>query len=395
MKFLWIIPFLLLGISCTNPQNESSDSQDSQKGYFLEAQDSTVVHDIIASTFIYQDGDEEHLVFKDAAASTVYVFERDGGKLINQWTKTGDVPGAFSMASKNLILTDEGEIVVLDMMSGLRVFEKDGELLNSAPPVANQWSFGGAFNLFQENQIVTIQGEKHLLYSLDKLEAEREYSTDYLQNRKNLVLTNLKTGEHQLILPFPEGSKFLSGKVYPFEDFRPRFSVDESENKLYLIFQNEPVLYTYFWNEGQPNLESSQRIDLPGFEENEGWEPGAISMAQVTDQANEPFPARIQALVQIEDGFMISFSTQPVDKTIYQLYKEKQATKEQFAQLLEETKRKTVLLDKSGQVFPLELPEMYYESFQLIDGKIHWMKKPESGVEAEEFTVYWGELRAH
>ncbi|WP_348718393.1 hypothetical protein, partial [uncultured Algoriphagus sp.] len=346
-----------------------------------------------ASTFIFQDGDQKHLIFRDAPASTIYVFDRESGKLEYKWTKTGDVPGAFSMATKNLNLTNSGELVLIDINQGLRVFTKDGELINGASPVANQWSFGGPFNLFRNTDLVNIEGENFILYSLDKLEAEREYNPAYLQNRNNLVLTNLETGAHRFILQFPESSKFLNGKIYPFEDFRPNFVVDESANKLFVIIQNEPILYTYLWNDGNPKFQSAKRIELPGFEENEGWEPGSIQMAQITDQVNEPFPARIQALEKVEGGFLLSYSTKPTDKDNYTRYKNKEITKDSFAQIIEETRRKTVFMDMKGQIFSVDFPEMHYESFQIIGDKIHWMKKPIPGEESEKFTVFWGTLK--
>lgn len=393
MKLLQYAPILFLIFSCTSSEKDDETIVDGNKTISLIAEDSAVVKDIIASTFIFQDGDEEHLIFRDATASTIYVFERKTGNLVNKWTKTGDVPGAFSMASKNLKVSESGEIVLVDIGEGLRVFTKDGELISRAIPVANQWSLGGPFNLFRQIELVSFDGQEYVLYSLDILESEIvEYGPQYLRNRKNLALTNLETGEHRLILPFPEGSKFLSGKVYPFEDFRPLFVVEESANKLFVIFQNEPVLFTFSWNGGALEFLSSVRVNLPGFEENEGWEHGEIQMAQITDQVNEPFPARIQGLEAVENGFLLSYSTKPTDLDNYNRYKSKDRTKEGLNQIFKETRRKTVFMDFEGQIFPVDFPEMHYESFQIIDGKIHWMKKPNPGEEAEVFTVYWGEL---
>lgn len=394
MKLLPFAGILFLILSCSPSEKAEVNKGDDTKKISLIAEDSTVVRDIIASTFIFQDGDAEHLIFRDAPASTIYVFDRVSGGLVNKWTKTGDVPGSFSMATKNLEVSQSGEIILIDIGEGLRVFAKDGELISRANPVANQWSLGGAFNLFRQTALVSLNGDEHVLYSLDILEPDLvEYGPKFLQNRKNLVLTNLETGEHRLILPFPEGSKFLNGKVYPFEDFRPLFVIDEFANKLYLIFQNEPILYTYSWNDAAPELLSRVRIDLPGFEENEGWEPGSIHMAQITDNENEPFPARIQGFEAVEGGFLLSYSTKPTDLDNYNRYKSKDRTRESLNQIYEETRRKTVFLDLDGKVLPVDFPEMHYQSFQIIDGKIHWMKTPTRGEEAEEFTLYWGKLK--
>ncbi|SDD60710.1 protein of unknown function [Algoriphagus faecimaris] len=202
MRYSWTFSLLLVALFYCSPKEENSQVEIKPNEISLVAEDSTVVKDILASTFIFQDGDKDHLIFRDAPASTIYVFDRETGDLVNKWTKTGDVPGAFSMAVSNLDISDSGELVLLDPNQGLLIFTKDGGLIKRASPVANQWSFGGAFNLFRVNELVTIQEEKFNLYSLDKLEAEQDYTAEYLKNRKNLVLTNLETGEHRLIYPF-------------------------------------------------------------------------------------------------------------------------------------------------------------------------------------------------
>ena len=78
---------------------------------------------------------------------------------------------------------------------------------------------------------------------------------------------------------------------------------------------------------------------------------------------------------------------------IFTRYKNKEITKDSFAQIIEETRRKTVFMDMKGQIFSVDFPEMHYESFQIIGDKIHWMKKPIPGEESEKFTVFWGTLK--
>lgn len=384
--------FLLISVySCQTPNNEISET-DQPKEVSIEVEDSVTVKGILAKAFLFQTADEKHVIFKDFLNSKVFVVNKSNGELEYEWSKSGDVPGAFGSMTKPLTLSKEGNIVVVDYMSGQRVFQKNGELIMAGKPVKNQVSFGGPVSLLADSQIVSINGEEYVLYSLDLLENAEEYSPEYLQKRRNLILANLKTDEVRLIVPFPEGSKFLSGKTFPFEDFRPRFVVNEEENRMYLIFQNELVLYTYEWNDGNPAFLSSLAIPLSDFEENEGVENGAYVLGQVSDPENEPFPARIQGIAQVKNGFLITYSTKP-SKSLYSLYKAKEITKEQRDQLFKEISRKTVFMDNSGNVFPVNFPEMYYESFVMVDDKIHWMKKTDPNTEAEDFTVYWGKVK--
>lgn len=382
---------VFIGSSCQTPYTETSVT-DQPKEISIEIEDSVTVNGILAKAFLLQTADEKHVIFKDILNSKVFVVDKNNGTLDYEWKKSGDMLGAFGAMTKPFTLSKDGNIVIVDYMSGQRVFQKNGELIMAGKPVKNQVSFGGPISLLADSQLVTINGEEYVLYSLDLLEHAEEYNSEYLQKRRNLILVNLKTDEVRHILPFPEGSKFLSGKSFPFEDFRPRFVVNEEENRLYLIFQNELVLYTYEWNDGNPVFLSRLAFPLSGFEENEGVESGAFIMGQVSDSENEPFPARIQGLAQVENGFLITYSTKP-SKHLYNLYKAKEISKEQRAQLFEEISRKTVFIDNSGKVFPVNFPEMFYESFVMVDDQIHWMKKPNPTTEAEDFTVCWGKVK--
>ncbi|WP_026955258.1 hypothetical protein [Algoriphagus vanfongensis] len=390
-KVLFYCSFLWL-LSCEKAERQDEVKKESVK-VSITSIDSVTVKGVLAKLFLFQTADQEHVVFKDFLESEVYVVNKNSGDIEYQWDKKGDVPGAFGNMVKPLVLSEKGEIVVLDYLSGLRVFQKDGELVYSGSPVMPQISFGGRVNLFQDAQVVSLDGQEYLLYSLDLIESATEFNADFLKARKNLILSNLKTNESRLILEFPQESKFVAGGIYPFEDFRPRFFLSEKENKLYLMFQNEPVLYIYDWNQGNPELLKSLEVNFPDFEENESWVSGSLELGQISDQKVEPIPARIQALTQVSGGFLVSYSSKPSSKNLYSLLKENNISIEQKRKLNTESKLKTVFVNESGQVFPVDFPEMHYQSFQIIEGEIHWMKKPNPDEEAENFTVYWGELK--
>lgn len=390
-KVLFYCSFLWL-LSCEKAERQEEVKKESIK-VSITSIDSVTVKGILAKLFLFQTADQEHVVFKDFLESEVYVVNKNSGDIEYQWDKKGDVPGAFGSMVKPLVLSEKGEIVVLDYLSGLRVFQKDGELVYSGSPVMPQISFGGRVNLFQDAQVVSLDGQEYLLYSLDLIESAGEFNADFLKARKNLILSNLRTSESRLILEFPQESKFIAGGIYPFEDFRPRFFLNEKENKLYLMYQNEPVLYIYDWNQGSPELLKSLEVNFPDFEESESWVSGSLALGQISDQKVEPIPARIQALTQVSGGFLVSYSPKPSSKNLYSLLKENNISIEQKEKLYTESKLKTVFVNESGQVFPVDFPEMHYQSFQIIEGKIHWMKKPNPDEEAEDFTVYWGELK--
>lgn len=392
MKYLVVIAFLGL-IACQNSSKEENiDTQQIQSAR-LEVLDSVLIEDVLARAFLFQTADEKHLLFKDVSTSKVYVYDKQG-ELVQEFEKSGDVPGAFGLTSENILLTGSERLVIVDLLAGIKVLSKTGESLENIPLKEMQVSMGARFSLFRHGQIIEMNGKEYLIYFLDINETyQNNYDASVLAKRKNLILVDLESEEQKLLIPFPEKSKFLNGKVYPFSDFRPRFFVDQNLDELYLMFQNEPVLYTYSWNQGEPELKSSIRLELEQFEENTGWESGSIQMGEISVPNLAPYSGRIQSLEKIGDKLLINYRPMPTSAGLITKLKAEEATDEEKAQLSKESMSRIVLVDLDGRLISVESPEMYYDSYRVIGQDIYWMKKPNPEVEAEDFTLYRGRLK--
>ncbi|PZX60165.1 hypothetical protein LV84_00435 [Algoriphagus ratkowskyi] len=393
MKIQVLSLFLLIFIvSCQTKNNQAENSTNELSSYKLEIVDSLTVQNILARVFMFQTADKDHVIFRDGASSDVYLFDRDGN-LIDKWDKTGDVPGAFSMSAGNFARDKAGNLVILDIMNGLKVLKKNGDIVKNFGIYQNQYSLGGAFSLFKTYEVIQKDGKEYLLYSLDVIEEPRgDYSSEFLQTRKNLLLTNLETEETQTFLPFPEGSQFLNGNVYYFSDFRPVFSYDEKSQVLYLAFQNEPILYTYDWSGTEPVLKERTALNLDGFLTGIGYEKGAVDFAKIADYKINPYPSQILNIEKHEKDLLITFKPTPADKSDIALVAAGEASKELKAKLSEEVKKRTVVLTQAGDIIPLILPEMNSYDFAVIGEDIWWMKKHTGEEEQEDFTVYRGRL---
>jgi hypothetical protein len=395
MKLYYYLIILLLGLisnACTNKEKESSASPDA--GFEIVAIDSVQVENILASLFLFQNANEDYLFFRDAAASKIFVFDWEG-KPVQEWAKEGDVPGAFSMVADNLSLTPEGNIVVTDKVHGTIVFSPEGDLLIQDRIFQYQTGFHGFINIFRKNQVIQKNGRTYVLHHLDLMDEVQEVGPVFFQKRRNLLLTDLESRETKQIIPFPQSSKFLSGKAFAFEDFRPRFFYDEQEEKLYLIFQNEPLLYTYSWKGDEPVLESSQKLDLEGFYENEGMDYAAVRYGILSaNQLDIPFPSSIESLEKIGDVLLIHYKPGPSNSEIndWEKVSKGEADDDLKAFVKERSKWKTVAL-VNGKIVPVNRPPMFNDSYRVIGNEIWWMKPASKDVEDEDFTVYRGILQ--
>jgi hypothetical protein len=282
----------------------------------------------------------------------------------------------------------------MDIMNGIKVLKKNSEVVQDFRIYQNQVSLGAAFSLFDTEQLIEKDGKEYLIYSLDIIEEyNQKYDPEFLARRKNLLMTDLETNETKEHIQFPQGSHFLNGKVYFFRDLRPIFHYDEISVRLYLMFKSEPILYTYDWSGETPELIDQQTLPLVGFQLYEGFEVGAVDMGQIGNFQTRPYPSDIINISKYGEDLLISYTSSPEDKSAIASVVAGQATDETKKRLRAEAQMRTVLRRQNGEIVPVELPEMYYNSFKVDGNTIYWMKKPDPNTESEEFTLYWGELK--
>ncbi|WP_228780100.1 hypothetical protein [Aquiflexum lacus] len=396
MNFNKIIAVLFLfAFSCS--QKEDSDYSTEKYPFQIIPTDSITVDNILAALFLFQNVNKEHIFFRDAGASKIFVFDRSGN-LVNDWTKSGDVPGAFSMIADNLVLTSKGDIVVSDNLNGVKVFSLDGTLLLDGKPFQYQTGIYGDVKLFRKSQVIRKSGHDYLLHHLDLMDEVQTIGESFYKRRKNLLLTSLSTGESSQHLYFPTESKFYqSGKAFPFEDFRPAFYFEEEESKLYLIFQNEPVLYEYDWSGYEPKLTNHNRLDLEGFHEHEGWDYNQIPYGKLnTENLDSHYSSKIYSLEKVGDYFLINYKPGP-PKSDVEKWKHafsKDAPKNLKEEYLQKAEPRTVVV-KDGEIISqgIHHPKMHYDSYGVIDDEIWWMKPLNKDKEDESYTIYKGKLK--
>lgn len=390
--FIFLVPFLMF--SCGNSSTQSPKEIPNAQTYFFEKVDSITVKDVIAQLFLFQGTIGNQHIFRDMASSEVFIFDQ-AGELVDQWNKEGDVPGKFSMTASNFSFDKNGNLVLLDIMNGIKVLKKNSEVVQNFRIYQNQVSLGAAFSLFDIEQLIEKDGKEYLIYSLDIIEEyNQKYDSEFLARRKNLLMTDLETNETKEHIQFPEGSRFLNGKVYYFRDLRPIFHYDEASERLYLMFKSEPILYTYDWSGDTPKLMDQQSLPLEGFEVYEGFEVGAVDMGQIGNFQTRPYPSDIIDMSKYGDDLLISYSSTPQDKSAIASVIAGEATDETKKRLREEARMRTVLVRADGEIIPVEIPAMYYNSFKVDGETLYWMKKPDPNTESEEFTLYWGELKS-
>lgn len=385
--------FVMFFSACSNVEKASKAATPQ---FLIVPTDSITVNNLLAELLLFQTASSDYVVFRDIENSKTWITSHQGD-ILDQWKKEGDMPGAFSSLASALEFTPEGNLVTYDPFSGITVFDIHGNLLMERRVFQPQMSISFYVNLFRKTQVITRDNRHYLLHHLDLMDEVQEIGARFYNSRKNLLMTDLENGKTLQLLPFPEKSKFLSGKAFPFEDFRTIFHYDDEDKVLDIIFQNEPILYSYDWSSEQPVLISAIAMELPDFEEHQGWEYAQVFYGKLTAQGlDSPFPGKIQNLEKIDDKYLISYLPSPDPGKIESWLKtvKGEGTPESQKQIREQMKAKTVLYQKNKNlVEPIELPPMYYNSFKVNGDEIWWMKPANLVTEEEHYTLYKGRLK--
>src|SRR5690606_35182569 len=154
-----------------------------------EKGDSIVVKDVIARIFLFQGQNDDRYIFRDMASSDVYVYDLDG-ELLDKWNKEGDVHGKFSTASSNLSFDRKGNLLLMDIMYGIKGLNKISGVVQDFRVYQKQISLGFRISLFDTQQVIEKNGREYLIDSLDLTEEyDGNYEPEFLAERKNLLVT--------------------------------------------------------------------------------------------------------------------------------------------------------------------------------------------------------------
>ncbi|WP_186753973.1 NHL repeat-containing protein [Echinicola salinicaeni] len=353
--------------------------------------DSLSFKGIIAVQPLFQAVSEDYVFFRDVGSPRVMVFEKSG-QLMYDWAKKGDDPGAFMIVTDNLVCTPMGELVTHDAMKGIKSFSPSGELVFSKKSMVPPDSFHELVNLFRTSQVIKKDGELYLLHHRDHMMRDQVWDPGFFRNRKNLLMTNLESGDQVQLLPFPEESKFLNGKAFVFEDFRPVFFFDDKEQLLYLIFQNEAILYQYDFSGEQPELINRFPLDIPGFVGSVGEEFENLRYGRLK---GEEFAARVLGMEKVGDNILVSYTRSATSEELRELEGvEDRSERRKKVNALRGKLNPEVLIFRGGEVltYHVDMPEMAFDSFRVFDDEFWFMKPGTKEEEQEDFTVYRGKL---
>jgi hypothetical protein len=199
-----------------------------------------------------------------------------------------------------------------------------------------------------------------------------------------LNLIDIKTGKIEPIIQFPENSIFRSGKYFFMRSYFPVFTLEE--NRIYVVFGSEPVIYVYE-TVNPYSLISSIPLNLMDYSIFKGAkeqnDEKLFGMSMIS--------GRIDNIKKLENFFLISYLPGFDELDTETNFENK--TPEEAKIFRERMKQKypsrIAIVDTLGTVLSDFVPEGLEPSSMLIrNGEIWMLEKTDEEIERDYFRLF-------
>lgn len=247
-----LLYFLLGSISCSNPNK--LDISNDKIDLALQIEDSVLVHYMEELTLMDATNDFENFLALNANTDEVLIFNKKGN-VVNSFKNERDSPNAindiFSLSFK-----DNLDIIVGARPSQLAIYDKTGD---------QKLKFKLATLVPRGSSIIQKQlfsAENNKILGHLHAYPDSSFSNGVL--KPTLTLIDLEGKSEPKSLPgIPSKSKYSDGKfhgyVFPILNY--------TENKLMLVYSNDPILHIYNYSNEELNIHRSIDLGITNFVE--------------------------------------------------------------------------------------------------------------------------------
>ena len=339
------------------------------------------VHDLdpLSQTIVFEGGEGPN--------SQDIILANFNGSIINSFSKFGDVPDGYGGLMSSIRLLDDNKILVFgskgfityDFKGNLlsRAKAEDFKPLNSAPI---QMGIG-----------MEKLGDSYLYVNQD-LPENRSYSDKGIYDEMYLLKWwTPTTGQQESFAQFPESSVYRNGKYYYPNSWAPVYSL--SDNKVYVAFGLEPVIYVFDTNSPY-SLLSSITLDLPEYRYFEGRDKYSRDLNFFFDSIVTT--GRILNVKKADGYFLVAYTRgySPEDIEMRKANKSEMETIDFNARMAEKYPVHLAILDSLGNLVNDFVPDGLKAESMLLRNDELWMQEtPDKEVEQDYFRLYRVALR--
>ena len=206
---------------------------------------------------------------------------------------------------------------------------------------------------------------------------------DFFNRYHTIFLLDPTTGMRESIIPFPENSLFKEGKFFFSDAWEPVFHI--SDNKLYLVFGLEPVIYIYE-NKAPFNLISSIPIELSDYHYFKGSDK--YNDEDIRFFAHRVTSGKIVNIKYVDNYFLLSYFP-GFDAADTEMSLSANIGPDFWTEMRKKYPTRIAILDNQGQVLNDFVSEGLLENTMMVrNGQLWMMGKHNGEVELDYFQIF-------
>ncbi|NHE58880.1 hypothetical protein G9Q97_18875 [Cyclobacterium sp. GBPx2] len=304
------------------------------------------------------------------------------GEILASFSKLGDVPDGYGKLMSTLRILDDKTFLAYGY-NGFMTYDFTGELQSRVKlkefrvPNFTRKAMGFGMEKWKSKYLYVDQGSQDIDYS--SIEAYNEM--------RLLNWLDPETGEKEPFIQFPESSIFKSGKYFFRDSWAPSFTL--ADDRIYVVFGAEPVIYVYSLKKPY-SLLSSIPLDLADYRYFRGSIDNSVDHTLMFTSGN------ILNIKKVDGYFVIAYfpGYSDADKEAENENKTQQENLLFRERMLNKYAKRIAVLDTLGNTIGDFVPEGLIPQSMLLRNNELWMQeKPDKEEERDYFRLFRVELR--
>ena len=374
-----ILPLILFSCASKNDGKVNTETSQSSKIVSFEKLDSIQidylgnpnVHDIDprSGTILFM----EHKQFTEDIM--VANFE---GEILSSFSTLGDVPDGYGKLMSTLRINDDNTFLAYGY-NGFMTYDFSGKLQSRVELKQFQLPFfrrdGMGFGMEKS-------GNRYI-YADQEVPADiPESDTRFYEEMHLIFWLDPESGNREPFVKLPESSLFRNGKHFYGGAWEPIFTIED--DRIYVIFGSEPVIYVYSLNEPYP-LISSIPINLGDYRYFRGSHENSV------DGTLRFTSGRVLNIKKIDGYYVIAYfpGYSSADKKAESENKSREENINFRERMLKKYAKRTAIIDAAGNRVADFVPDgLVPESMLIRNGELWMQEKPDEEVERDYFRLF-------
>ncbi|WP_246255785.1 hypothetical protein [Cyclobacterium plantarum] len=379
----WIVLLLFSCDSGNKDKGGNKEIEGSNTAVYFEKLDSIRI-DYLGNPSVHDlDPKSGTILFMEHRQSSEDIMGADfEGEILASFSKLGDVPDGYGKLMSTLRILDDKTFLAYGY-NGFMTYDFTGELQSRVKlkefrvPNFTRKAMGFGMEKWKSKYLYVDQGSQDIDYS--SIEAYNEM--------RLLNWLDPETGEKEPFIQFPESSIFKSGKYFFRDSWAPSFTL--ADDRIYVVFGAEPVIYVYSLKKPY-SLLSSIPLDLADYRYFRGSIDNSVDHTLMFTSGN------ILNIKKVDGYFVIAYfpGYSDADKEAENENKTQQENLLFRERMLNKYAKRIAVLDTLGNTIGDFVPEGLIPQSMLLRNNELWMQeKPDKEEERDYFRLFRVELR--